>query len=475
MKIFKFIIIAIGFFTLNSCREVKKDGKETEISKVVKKAKKLSKPNIVFLLADDMGYGELGSYGQEIIKTPFLDDLASKGLRFTDFYAGTSVCSPSRAVLMTGMHTGHTSIRGNKGKLQNKWDRVALKKSEIIIPEMLKKAGYQSAMIGKWHLGVPEDISTWAKGRGFDYAVQEQWGEDKNGNEIDERVHWVNNNQDSIFYNYNNYKCLDEFRTNFALDYLDQKDEDKPFFLYMSYRTPHAHEFFLSKNNLYADKIEEWPEIERRHAARITMLDTQIKRLFDKLEEKGELENTLIIYSSDNGPTNENHHSYKFFNSSGSLKGFKRDVYEGGVRVPMIAYWKNKIKPGESNHPSTFYDIMPTLAEVAGIEAPEQTDGISILPELLGKPQKKHDHLYWEIQEGASVKGFHQATRFGNWKAVRYGNNYHTEIYDLEKDLYEQNDISAAHPELVKKANEILKKESIIDIHWPYSGGVFKD
>ncbi|WP_298365825.1 arylsulfatase [uncultured Lutibacter sp.] len=473
MKIFKIVVIAlIGVFALNSCNEVKK---ETVESKISKKAKKLDKPNIIFLLADDMGYGELGSYGQKIIKTPFLDSIASQGLRFTDFYAGTSVCSPSRAVLMTGKHTGHLSIRGNKGKLPNKWDRIPLKKSEITIGEMLQKAGYQTAMIGKWHLGVPEDMSTWAKGRGFDYAVQEQWGVSEKGLEIDERVHWVNNNQDSVFYNYNNYKCLDEFRTNFALDYLDDKSEDKPFFLYMSYRIPHAHEFFLSKNDLYEDKIEDWPEIERRHAARITMLDAQIKRLFNKLKENGELENTLIIYSSDNGPTNENHHSYKFFNSSGSLKGYKRDVYEGGIRVPMIAYWQGKIRAGETtNHQATFYDIMPTFAEVANIEAPKNIDGISILPELLGKEQKKHDHLYWEIQEGASVKGFRQATRFGKWKAVRYANNYHTEIYDLENDLYEQNDISSSHPDIVKKAEEILKQESIKDPHFPFSGGVFK-
>lgn len=471
MRIKNIILGAIFLLALGSCNEVKKDSKEVKTSK---KAKKIDKPNIIFLLADDMGYGELGSYGQKTIKTPFLDDLASKGMRFTDFYAGTSVCSPSRAVLMTGKHTGHLSIRGNKGDINNKWDRVPLKKSEVIIPEVLKEAGYQSAMIGKWHLGVPEDMSTWAKGRGFDYAVQEQWGVSEKGLEIDERVHWVNNDQDSIFYNYNDYSCLDEFRTNFALDYLDQKDDEKPFFLYMSYRIPHAHEYFLSKNDLYTDKIEEWPEIERRHAARITMLDTQIKRLFDKLEERGELENTLIIYSSDNGPTNENHHSYKFFKSSGGLKGYKRDVYEGGIRVPMFAYWKGKIQPGVSNHPSIFYDIMPTITEVAGAESPIDIDGISMLPELTGQPQKKHEHLYWEIQEGKSVKGFRQATRFGKWKAVRYGNNYHTELYDLENDLFEENDISAAHPELVKKANEILTKESEPNKHYPYSGGVFK-
>ncbi|WP_282135274.1 arylsulfatase [Seonamhaeicola maritimus] len=471
MKLNKYISLLLTIMLFMACEE-KKESKvtQTSISSIQTK-----KPNIIFLLADDMGYGELGSYGQETIKTPFLDEVASKGLRFTDFYAGTSVCSPSRAVLMTGMHTGHVSIRGNKGLYPDKYDRVPLRKSEVTIGEMLQKGGYQTAMIGKWHLGIPEDMSTWAKGRGFDYAVQEQWGVSAKGKYLDERLHWVNNDQDSVFYNYNNYKCLDEFRTNFALDYLDEKEADKPFFLYMSYRIPHSHELFLSKTDLYGDKIEEWPEIERRHAARITMLDTQIKRLFDKLREKGELDNTLILFSSDNGPTNENHHSYKFFNSSGGLKGYKRDVYEGGIRVPMLAYWEGKINEGQTtNHPSTFYDVMPTIAEVAGVDIPKQTDGISILPELLGKDQPKHNHLYWEIQEGPTQKGFRQAARKGKWKVVRYGASYKTELYDLEADLFETNDISKQHPEIVEEMNNILKSESEIIEHYPNSGGIFK-
>lgn len=472
IRLLRVFVLVMVLANLSSCAQSKKN----EDTHVVKEKYTGVKPNIIILLADDLGYGELGSYGQKTIKTPFLDELASKGMRFTDFYAGTSVCSPSRAVLMTGLHTGHLSIRGNKGSINGKWDRVPLKKSEKTIGEVLQTAGYQTAMIGKWHLGVPEDVSTWAKGRGFDYAVQEQWGEDAKGNEIDERVHWVNNTEDSIFYNYNNYKCLDEFRTNFALDYLDEKEHDKPFFLYMSYRIPHAHEYFLSKTDLYHDKIEEWPEIERRHAARITMLDTQIKRLYDKLKASGELDNTLIIFSSDNGPTNENHHSYKFFNSSGELTGYKRDVYEGGVRVPMFAYWKDKIKEGTiSNHQSAFYDIMPTLAEAGGAKIPSNIDGISILPELLGKSQPKHNFLYWEIQEGKSVKGFRQATRIGDWKAVRYGNKYHTELYDLSKDIAEQQDVSNEHPDIIEKANTILKRESVKSDHYPFSGGVFKN
>ena len=469
MKSCKTVLLILFFISIASFSQKKKQEKNTD-----------KKPNIIFLLADDMGYGELGSYGQKEIKTPFLDSLALQGMRFTDFYAGTAVCSPSRAVLMTGLHTGHVNIRGNKGDVNGKWTRIPLKKSEKTLGEMLQGAGYQTAMIGKWHLGLPEDTSTWAKGRGFDYAVQEQWGKDVNGKEIDERVHWVNNNQNSIFYNYNKHKCLDEFRTNFAIDYLDKKEEDAPFFLYMSFRTPNANEYEVRKNELYKDK--EYPEYDRQYASRVTMLDTQIKRIFKKLKKNGELENTLIIFTSDNGPWSGSHrfkkqlkHSHQFFNSSAGLKGYKRDVYEGGVRVPMIAYWKNKITEGTTtNHQATFYDFMPTFAEIADTKSLNKTDGISILPQLLGNEnQQKHDFLYFEIQEGKSVKGFKQAIRFGSWKAVRLANSYHTELYDLSKDIAEQNDVSTEHPALVKKANKILKRESIKNEHFSFSGGVF--
>lgn len=436
-------------------------------------AAKKDKPNIIILLADDLGYGELGCYGQKVIQTPHIDALAKEGMRFTNFYSGTSVSSPSRATLMTGMHTGHVSIRGNKGQYPDKWERVPLRKSEITIAEMLKKDGYQTAMIGKWHLGVPEDTSTWAKGRGFDYAVQEQWGVDANGNEIDERVHWINNGADSITYDYSKYKCLDEFRTNFALDYLDKKADDKPFFLYMSYRIPHAHEFKLSDNDMYADK--GWPEIERRHASRITMWDEQVQRLLDRLKQTGELENTLIILTSDNGPHNENEHDYHFFNSSGGLKGYKRELHEGGVRVPMIAYWKGKIKAGvETDNPAVFYDIMPTFADVASIKVPAQTDGISFLPLLKNKKQKQHEFFYWEIQEGPSAKGFKQAARMGNWKAVRIADSNITELYDLSTDKFELNNVATLHPEIVAKMEDILKKQSVRIEYFPYSGGIFK-
>ena len=428
------------------------------------------RPNIVLLLADDMGYGELGSYGQEVIRTPFLDSLATVGLRFTNFYAGSALCAPSRAVLMTGMHTGHTSIRGNRGRYsERRWDRIALDQSELTIGEMLQKEGYQTAMIGKWHLGVPDDKSTWAKKRGFDYAVQEQWGFN-NRKKYDERIHWINNNEDSIFYDYNQYKCLDEFRTNFALDYLEKKKRNRPFFLYMSYRIPHAHEFFLSPYEYYDEFKQEWPEIERRHAARITMLDEQIRRLFNALKDKGELENTVIIFTSDNGPHQEHFHKYRFFNSSGGLRGHKRDLYEGGIKVPMIAYWKGRIKEGKTtDHPATFYDFMPTIAELANIQGDYKTDGISFLNELLEKPQPKHEFLYWEIQRGLKIDDFCQAVRLNDWKAVRSGYK-NVELFNLRKDPLEKKDISQDYPEIVKEINQIMKSSSNKSKYYPYSG-----
>jgi arylsulfatase A-like enzyme len=436
------------------------------------------KPNIIILLADDMGYGELGSYGQEVIQTPNLDALAAKGLRFTDFYAGCAVCSPSRGVLMTGIHAGHATIRGNKGfiPVNGKWDRVSLKKSEVTLAEMLKGAGYQTAFVGKWHLGIPEDVSTWACGRGFDFAVQEQWGVSAEGETYDERDHWINGCTESIFHDYTQHDCLDKFRTDIAFKFLDeQRDKQKPLFLFMSYRSPHAHEFFLREKENY--KEHGWPEIERRHASRITMLDQQIQRLLDKLEAMGELDNTFILFTSDNGPHAEgpkdDKHDPLFFMSSHGLKGHKRDMYEGGIRVPGIVCWTGKSIQGVTDHPAAFYDVMPTLAEVAGIECPKQTDGLSFLPEVLGKEQKKHDHLYWEIAESNSAKAFRQATRRGDWKAVRYGAGSATELYDLKTDLYETKNVADQYPEVVDKMNKILEIESTKTVHYPHAGGEF--
>ena len=433
-------------------------------------------PNIILLLADDLGYGELGCYGQETIRTPNIDRLAGEGMRFTQFYAGSSLCAPSRAVLMSGKQVGRLNIRGNYGVVgDQEWGRVALKKSNKTVAEMLRGAGYQTAFIGKWHLGVPQDVSTWAAGRGFDYAVQEQWGEKAEGGTFDTREHWVNGRKASIFYDYTQYDCLDAFRTELALNFLEeQRDADKPLFLFMSYRTPHAHEFNLRKNTLYLE--HGWSEIERRHAARITMLDEQVQRLLDKLEAMGELDNTLIVFTSDNGPTAENGHDPDQFASSGVLRGIKRDMYEGGVRVPFIAVWKGHIQPGTTSaHPGAFYDLMATFAEAAGIEEPADTDGLSILPVLLGGVAPFHDHLYWEVQEQREAENFRQGVRMDDWKGVRYGVGGAIELYHLESDPAETRNVADEHPERVGAIEALMRARSHPVPFFPHAGGESED
>jgi arylsulfatase A-like enzyme len=437
-----------------------------------------SKPNILFLLADDLGYGELGSYGQETIQTPVLDKLAKQGMRFTDFYAGNAVCSPSRAVLMTGKSSSFNTIRGNSGSYSDdRWMRVALKKDEITMAEMLRNEGYQTGFVGKWHLDNPNDLSTWAYNRGFDFAVQEQWGSRFGGTQYDEQMHWINGKQDSVYYHVDEWECKDEFRTHLAFQYLDKIDKDRPFFLFMSYRAPHGHERSIGNKELYMDK--GWPAKERLHAAKVTLLDKQIGRIIKKIEEMGELENTLVLFTSDNGPHHEGH-DHEYFNSNGALKGFKRDLYEGGIRVPLIAFWKGNIIAGTtSEHIAGFQDLMLTFAEIAGIEKPLQSNGISILPVLIGEDQIQHKSLNWEFQlDGWNRKmpdgGFRQSARINNWKGVRYGVGSEIELYDLSKDISETNNIAADHPEIVKEMNRIFEEERSKTPGFPY-GGVIQD
>ena len=435
-------------------------------------------PNIVFLLADDLGYAELGSYGQTIIKTPNLDTLAASGMIFKNFYAGNAACAPSRAVLLTGKKSSKSSIRGNAGFYGNdRWEGAALDPNDFTMGKMFKNVGYQTAFIGKWHLDKPDDVNTWAVGHGFDFAVQEQWSSRFEGRKFLPNRLWVNGDQEFIPYDYKKYDCKDHLRTNVAFEFLDNRKIDKPFFLFMSYRAPHSFEGPIRDTLDYKER--DWPEIEKAHAAKITLLDKQVGRLVRKLKEIGVLENTLILFTSDNGPHYaKGGHDLEFFNSNGNLKGGKRDLYEGGIRVPLIAYWENKIRPESfSYHVSSFQDIIPTFSEIIGYKVPKNLDGISFLPTLISKDQPKHDYLNWEFQlsgwfQNLPSGGFRQSVRFDHWKAVRYSLNSDIELYDLNEDEGETNNQAHSHPKIVKKAKDIFENSRSEQYGFPYGGVV---
>ena len=404
------------------------------------------KPNIVLILADDLGYGDLGCYGQKQIATPNLDRLASEGMRFTQSYAGSTVCAPSRCCLMTGMHTGHARIRGNGPD-------IPLRDDDRIIPELLKSDGYRTGMFGKWSLGAIHTTG-YPTRKGFD-----EWfgffSQTQAHNYYPEML--LDGDRDVIVHGNFGLKkktdyAPDLFRER-ALKFLD-KSRAEPFFLYYPSTVPHANNELgretgngleVPEDGPYSAK--DWPQVEKNFAAMVTRMDRDIGLLLDKLKETGADRNTLVLFTSDNGPHKEGGHSPDFFQSSGPLRGFKRALYEGGIRVPLIARWPGRIKPGStSEHVCAFWDFLPTLAETAGIAAPGGIDGISFLPALLGRPQQKHEYLYWEFHEG----GFIQAVRSGDWKIVG------KELYDLKTDIGEKTDAAARHPDIAAKLAQIM-------------------
>lgn len=433
------------------------------------------KPNIIYILADDLGYGDLSCYGQKKISTPNIDKLASEGMIFTQHYAGCSVCAPSRSSLMTGQHTGHTPIRGNKGlKPEGQWPLPA---ESFTLAEMLKGEGYTTGAFGKWGLGF---IGTEGdpNSQGFDVFY---------GYNCQTLAHnyypshlW--DNQQKVILEGNRGDQCGEYAPELihqrALQFIE-KNKNKPFFLYYPTTIPHA-ELLLPQKNMkeFQGKFlpeksykgaepgdsgfrkgdyGTQPEAHAAFAAMITLLDKQVGEVLNKLKELGLDKNTLVMFCSDNGPHLEGGADPDYFNSNGPLKGYKRDLYEGGIRVPMIAWWHDKIKAvSKSNHISAFWDLMPTLADLAGIETPMNIDGISFLPTLLGNEgQEEHDYLYWEFHE----KGGRQAVRKDNWKLVRYyvqdPAKITTELYNLNTDHGEENNVADAHPEVVE---ELLKR-----------------
>lgn len=430
------------------------------------------KPNIVFLFADDLGYGDLGCYGQKRIKTPNLDRMAAEGMRFTQHYAGSTVCAPSRCVLMTGLHTGHAIVRGNA--------LVPLRPEDVTVAERLKAAGYATGLCGKWGLG--EAGSTGIPNRkGFDYFYgylsqvhahnyypDFLWrNEDKVAlrNIVD---HPVKNGVASLSgVSSNKLDYSHDLIAEEGLNFIRQNYQ-RPFFLYLSMTIPHANNEAGKAGMEVPDygiyKGTDWPEPQKGHAAMITRMDGDIGRVFALLKELGIDESTLVIFTSDNGPHREGGNDPDFNHSSGPLRGIKRDLYEGGIRVPMIVRWPGRIAAGnESDHVSAFWDFMPTACEAAGVKAPEDIDGISYLPALVGGRQKQHKFLYWEFHE----RGSKQGVRMGPWKLVRFVNAGKVELYNLDEDLGETTDVADKHPEIVQTIMDYLKTARTSSEHWP--------
>ena len=434
--------------------------------------KSARRPNIIFLFADDLGYGDLGCYGQQRIKTPNLDRMAAEGIRFTQHYAGSTVCAPSRCVLMTGLHTGHAIVRGNA--------LVPLRPQDVTVAEQLKDAGYATGLCGKWGLG--EAGSTGIPNRkGFDYFYgylsqvhahnyypDYLWrNEDKAAlrNVVD---HPVKNGEASLGgVSSNKVDYSHDLIAAEGLKFI-RENHQRPFFLYLSMTMPHANNeagkegMEVPDYGIYKDM--DWPEPQKGHAAMITRMDGDIGRVFALLKELGIDENTLVIFSSDNGPHREGGNDPDFNDSNGPLRGIKRDLYEGGIRVPMIARWPGRIAAGsESEHVSAFWDFMPTACEVADVKAPRGIDGISYLPTLLGERQKQHKFLYWEFHE----RGSKQGVRMGPWKLVRFVDAGKVELYNLDEDLGETTDIADKYPEIVRTIMDYLKTARTPSEHWP--------
>jgi arylsulfatase A-like enzyme len=446
----------------------------------LKATESADKPNIIFILADDLGYGDLGCYGQKQIQTPNVDRLAAEGMWFTDHYAGTTVCAPSRCSLMTGLHTGHTYIRGNS-EVQP-MGQLPLPEDTVTLPKVLKKAGYATGLIGKWGLGGPGSTGTPNK-QGFDYFF---------GYLCQRHAH--NYYPEFLFRNDERVPLQNKVaggrldgagvateKVEYSYDLMEQEalqfvegNKKGPFFLYLAVTLPHANNeggkngMEVPDYGVYAGK--DWPEPDKGRAAMITRLDRGVGRLMQKLKDLGTDENTIVFFASDNGPHREGGANPEFFHSNGPLRGIKRDLYEGGIRVPLIARWPDRIKAGVvTDHVSAFWDFLPTFAELAGAESPADTDGVSLLPTLLGKPepQRKHEFLYWEFHEGGSK----QAVRMGRWKAVRLILGGKLELYDLQSDLGERNNVADRHPEVVTKINEYLTTARTESKFWPLKGG----
>jgi len=420
------------------------------------------KVNIIYIMADDLGYGDLSCFGQKKFQTPHLDRMAAEGVKFTDYYAGSTVCAPTRCVLMTGLHTGHSHVRGNRAARPE--GQAPMPADIATLPRMLKKAGYVTGMFGKWGLGAPGSTSDPVRHFDVFYGYNCQ----RLAHTYYPRYLWHNDKKVPLDGKTYSADLIAAQALQFVRD-----NKDRPFFAYLPFTIPHAsmhvpedsHAPFRKKFPQFEKKIGRYsgPTVKNPIAAfagMVTRMDAHIGKLLALLKELGIDENTLVTFTSDNGPHREGGHNPDFFDSNGPLRGYKRDLYEGGIRVPFIARWPGKIRPGATcDYPCAMWDVMPTCAELAGLEPPAGIDGISYLPALLGQMdrQKKHKFLYWAFYE----RGGKEAIRMGHWKGVR--NNVMRapdstlELYDLRTDVGETRNIAAKHPEVVRQLDELMK------------------
>jgi arylsulfatase A-like enzyme len=423
-----------------------------------------ARPNIILILADDLGPGDLGCYGQKVIRTPNLDRMAASGMRFTQAYAGSNVCAPSRCSLMTGLHNGHGRVRDNIPH------GVFLQPDDFTIAEVLKQAGYRTCALGKWSLGTP---GSWGHPnmQGFDeffgyldqdhahnYYPEFLWDNDREvlqqGNRANKRSSYAPHR---IF----------ERATRFV-----EQNARRPFFLYYAPTLPHWSDYprdspmsqDIPTDEPYSN--QDWPQVEKNYAAMVTLIDNQVGQLLDQVKRLGIEQQTLILFTSDNGPSAEASHRPAYFNSGAGRRGVKRDLYEGGIRVPLIAQWAGTVKAGaETDEVCAFWDFLPTAAELAGLPLPKQTDGISLLPTLLGKPRKQHEHLYWDYGHGRAK--FSQAVRKGTWKAVRNGSKSPVELYNLAEDPAEATNLAAKHPDVLRELTQLIEQAFVPSPDYP--------
>ena len=419
-----------------------------------------ARPNIIWIMCDDLGYGDLGCFGQKTMATPRLDQLAREGMRFTDFYAGCTVCRPSRLSLWTGKHMGHTPISSNAN--------YHFKPEDVTVAELLREAGYRTGGVGKWAMGgvgtsgfpLKNGFDFWMgyldQGEAHNYYPTHLWRNGQRyplagnvlsdhpaarGRVASKKVTW-------------SHPVMTEQAFGFI-----RENRERPFLLHVHWTIPHANN---EGGRVHGDGMEvpdygpyedrDWKNTSKGQAAMVTWMDRDVGRLVDLLRELKIDRRTLVVFTSDNGPHSEGGHKHEVFDANGPLRGFKRDLYEGGIRVPTIAWWPGVVEPGTTcSEPLAFWDFLPTACELAGVKTPEGLDGFSFVNALSGKPQRSHDYLYWKY-------GKKEAVRSGQWKLIRTSPGKPVELYDLKADPGEQRDVADGYQEEVKRLRGYMAK-----------------